>query len=339
MNQEIKKELDRFMKKLEKDEDKQVACLEVKKEDEVAIYMIIGEEEYPFTITCPQSKSEKFFFFSEENDLHDLIEQVNQQAEKKGSTLSSLLTHLVDLYLKENEGKQEEEDEEDEDNELYDDDVGLNFKEEAPKPKKTKEEQEIDEKVDRGKFLEIGSPQATLRLIKDLKNLQKAKPETLGFLAEPVKVKGEYENLYHWHVKLTSFDKDTDLYKDMMNFKKKTGQDHILLEMRFSSEYPHVPPFIRVVRPRFAFRTGHVTIGGSICMELLTKSGWSSTNDIESILIQIVAELVSGGARLDASNTQNYEYSESEAWDAFYRAARTHGWEISGLSSSMFPKV
>ena len=26
---------------------------------------------------------------------------------------------------------------------------------------------------------------------------------------------------------------------------------------------------------------GHVTIGGSICMEMLTKSGWRPTNDIE----------------------------------------------------------
>ena len=27
--------------------------------------------------------------------------------------------------------------------------------------------------------------------------------------------------------------------------------------------------------------TGHVTIGGSICMEMLTRSGWTPTNDIE----------------------------------------------------------
>lgn len=38
-----------------------------------------------------------------------------------------------------------------------------------------------------------------------------------------------------------------------------------------------MPPFVRVVRPRFQFRTGHVTIGGSICMELLTLSGWNSS--------------------------------------------------------------
>ena len=31
---------------------------------------------------------------------------------------------------------------------------------------------------------------------------------------------------------------------------------------------------MRVIRPRFAFHTGHVTVGGSICIELLTSSGW-----------------------------------------------------------------
>jgi len=73
-------------------------------------------------------------------------------------------------------------------------------------------------------------------------------------------------------------------------------------------------------------------------MELLTNSGWNSTNDIESILIQIRAELLSGGARLDPGTNNSFEYSEAEAWDAFYRAARTHGWNIDGLSKDVFPK-
>jgi ubiquitin-conjugating enzyme E2 Q len=48
----------------------------------------------------------------------------------------------------------------------------------------------------------------------------------------------------------------------------------VLLEIRFPPDFPWQPPFIRVVAPRFAFHTGHVTVGGSICMELLT-SAWS----------------------------------------------------------------
>lgn len=32
-----------------------------------------------------------------------------------------------------------------------------------------------------------------------------------------------YIRQYHWHVKLFGFDKDTELYKDMEQYKKKSG--------------------------------------------------------------------------------------------------------------------
>lgn len=66
------------------------------------------------------------------------------------------------------------------------------FEEDAPKqskPKKSKSEVEIDDKLDKGEFLEIGSPQATLRLIRDLKSIKASKPEQLGFDANPFKSK------------------------------------------------------------------------------------------------------------------------------------------------------
>ncbi len=42
---------------------------------------------------------------------------------------------------------------------------------------------------------------------------------------------------------------------------------------------------------------GHVTIGGSVCMEMLTKSGWTPTNDIEVKLLsfsQFMLDLIFG---------------------------------------------
>lgn len=75
---------------------------------------------------------------------------------------------------------------------------------------------------------------------------------------------------------------------------------------------------------RFQFHTGHITIGGSICMELLTPSGWRPTNDIESVIIQIRSEMIAGGARIDFS--QDYPYSAVEAKAAFTRVAHQHGW-------------
>jgi len=38
--------------------------------------------------------------------------------------------------------------------------------------------------------------------------------------------------------------------------------------------------------------------GGAICMELLTKHGWSSAYSLESLVLQIAATLVKGKARI-----------------------------------------
>ena len=95
-------------------------------------------------------------------------------------------------------------------------------------------------------------------------------------------------------------------------------------EVIFPENYPHEPFFIRVVSPRFAFRTGHVTIGGSICMQSLTPTGWSSARSLESFFVEIISLINQGDARLDTNNL--FPYSLQEAKDAFNRVARDHGW-------------
>eukprot|EP01118_Nematostelium_gracile_P001528 TRINITY_DN1157_c0_g1_i1.p1 TRINITY_DN1157_c0_g1~~TRINITY_DN1157_c0_g1_i1.p1 ORF type:complete len:351 (-),score=114.41 TRINITY_DN1157_c0_g1_i1:32-1042(-) len=329
----LEKEIEQWLEDLA--DEYQELFFELVEVNDDSIEMTVGEEEEAFSITYPKdypaNKEDRFFISSESSNLAELVERLNEVAEKGRIKISDLLNSAAEKYLKMSGGGK------DEDEELL---VGDAEEDKTvKKPKKSKEEMEIDRKLEDGAFLEIGSAQATMRLINDLKALRKQKPENLGFSADPVvDQKSGMENLYHWHIKLFGIDKDAPLYKDVQAFQKKTGQNHILLEMRFSKDYPHVPPFTRVVRPRFQFRTGHVTLGGSICMELLTNSGWNATNDIESILIQITAELVSGGARLDSGGGHNYEYSEQEAWEAFYRAASTHGWNVNGLNKDMFPR-
>lgn len=304
----------------------------------------LGEEEDAFTVTLPAQypkigRSDLFVVSSGAESLEEWVSVVNEWAEEnKGdsdSTLENLLTRSAEAYFEVFGDEDEDEDDESgiEDFLAEDDDMGMGGIDEPQQQQKeerelTKEEQELEDK----EFLEIGTPAATMRLVTDLKNIYRSNSQDLGFSVAPVTdAKSGLENLYHWHAKLFNFEKGSDLAKDMAKYQKKTGKDHILIELRFSGDYPFFPPFVRVVQPRFAFRTGHVTIGGSICMELLTMSGWNSTNDIESILIQIRAELLGGGAKLDPNMTGSFAYSESEAWDAFRRAAATHGWDISAL--------
>jgi len=202
--------------------------------------------------------------------------------------------------------------------------------------KKSQSLDKVDQEVAALRFAHSTSDAATLRLIQDLKALKRSQSKD-GFSAEPISVGGK-ANLYHWEIRL--FDFDGPLASDLEQYKRQTGKDYITLHLRFSGDYPFKPPFVRVVEPVFRFHTGHVTLGGAICMQLLTNSGWKPFNDIEQIVVQIRAEIGSpeGGARLETGASAS-AYNESEAWTAFYRAASNHGWDTNGLGPAMFPNV
>lgn len=167
------------------------------------------------------------------------------------------------------------------------------------------------------------------KILKDLVKVQKTTPlHELGWYIDESKI----ENLYQWIIELHSFDKSLPLSTDM----KRVGLTSIVLEMRFTENFPFSPPFVRVVKPRFLpFMSGgggHVTAGGAICMELLTNNGWLVTNAVESVLLQIRMAISSTDpkpARLEGrQGAGTGSYSSSEAIEAYKRACRTHGWVV-----------
>lgn len=114
-------------------------------------------------------------------------------------------------------------------------------------------------------------------------------------------------------------------YSDSMEYyTEETGRDTVLLEVLFPEDYPTGPPFIRVVYPRFHQYTGHITIGGSLCIQELTRSGWKPDFDLFTFVIMLRNLLVDGGALIDMDSGN--EYSEEEARAAFVRVAQAHGW-------------
>ncbi|KAK4228501.1 ubiquitin-conjugating enzyme E2 Q2 [Podospora fimiseda] len=141
----------------------------------------------------------------------------------------------------------------------------------------------------------------------------------------------QISNLFQWIVELHSFDASLPLAIDMKNYKVTS----VVLEIRFPKDYPFNPPFVRVVRPKFLpFMDGgggHVTIGGALCMELLTTSGWSPANSIESVLLQVRMALCStdpAPARLMKMSNSMGDYAIGEAVEAYIRAAGKHGWKV-----------
>jgi ubiquitin-conjugating enzyme E2 Q len=155
-----------------------------------------------------------------------------------------------------------------------------------------------------------------VKLLHEYKNIINKDPNILGF-----KVIIENDDLYKWIVKIFKFDDNFPITQDM----KKYNIDTINLELSFPQTYPFQPPFIRVLNPRFKYKTGHILSDGGICIELLTPSGWSSVYTIESILIQIKALIIEGDGRID-ENKWNIPYTLQEAKQGFERMARSYGW-------------
>lgn len=155
--------------------------------------------------------------------------------------------------------------------------------------------------------------QTNAALARDINNLMKT---DLGSLGMEIVLKEE-DNLNALCVKLFNFPEDSELHEDL----QKLSDKFVLLEMEFDG-YPFKPPFVRVISPRFKIHTGHVTVGGSICIDVLTSHGWSPALDIEKVLVIIKTTLTDGKGRIDHQNTS--KYTKTEAHEAFKRVLEIH---------------
>jgi ubiquitin-protein ligase len=132
------------------------------------------------------------------------------------------------------------------------------------------------------------------------------------------------DDLSIWDIIMTDFGDDAPITQDL----KQYGILSVAVEIRFPTtgeKYPIKPPFVRIVSPRFQFHTGHITVGGSFCIELLTPQGWSPVYKIESLLVTLKSMILSGGARLDPQKW-NVPYTLEESRTAFHRVAKQHRW-------------
>eukprot|EP01100_Stratorugosa_tubuloviscum_P008731 TRINITY_DN3631_c2_g1_i1.p1 TRINITY_DN3631_c2_g1~~TRINITY_DN3631_c2_g1_i1.p1 ORF type:complete len:202 (-),score=91.40 TRINITY_DN3631_c2_g1_i1:164-688(-) len=159
------------------------------------------------------------------------------------------------------------------------------------------------------------------RLHNELKELTTGKSMKEGFRVVP-----QEDNLFCWKIFLFDFPIETQIAQDLFMYESATGINEVQMEVLFPSDYPDSPPFLRVVRPRFFQHTGHITLGGSICIQDLTKSGWNPQNQLFQFIIMIRNLLVDGGALINMEEA-SIEYSVQEAREAFDRVAAAHGWQ------------
>ncbi|XP_078484506.1 ubiquitin-conjugating enzyme E2 Q2 [Ciona intestinalis] len=167
-----------------------------------------------------------------------------------------------------------------------------------------------------------GSVQASDRLLKELKAIYRSE----SFKQGCYNVELVNDSLYEWHVQILKVDPDSHLHADLKELKANGGQASIIMGVSFRDNFPFDPPFVRVVCP--VLTGGFVLGGGAICMELLTKQGWSSAYSIESLIMQIMATLVKGKARIQFGASSS-TYSLSRAQQSFQRLVQIHeknGW-------------
>ncbi|XP_027523558.1 ubiquitin-conjugating enzyme E2 Q1 [Corapipo altera] len=245
---------------------------------------------------------------------------------------------MLDQPLPAEQSTQEEVSSEEEDEEMPEDTEDLDhyeMKEEEPADGRKMEDEGIGkenlailEKIKKNQRQDYlngavsGSVQATDRLMKELRDIYRSPSFKGGYYA----VELVNDSLYDWNVKLLKVDEDSALHNDLQILKEKEGTDFILLNFSFKDNFPFDPPFVRVVSP--VLSGGYVLGGGAICMELLTKQGWSSAYSIESVIMQISATLVKGKARVQFGANKN-QYSLTRAQQSYKSLVQIHeknGW-------------
>jgi ubiquitin-conjugating enzyme E2 Q len=167
-------------------------------------------------------------------------------------------------------------------------------------------------------------------------------------------------NVARWQFKLAGFDDDLPggraLNADLARLQAEHGQSYLLCEASFPADYPARPFALRVVSPRCVWYTGHVTAGGSVCIEALTQTGsrnsWQPDFCVSGLLPLVKQNMVdveevmvrtatgpggrAGPLRIDFerqwhphARTPLVPYSDAEAQAAFARTEahhRANGW-------------
>ncbi|OHS98164.1 Ubiquitin-conjugating enzyme family protein [Tritrichomonas foetus] len=204
-----------------------------------------------------------------------------------------------------------------------DDDIILSDSFEEPTLRVEEQQPSKDEIIQEALVKRFNPKSGTaLRLLSDLKEIMKSNPKDLGFSTNPIG-----NDLFNWEVQLFGFEKGTPMYDDLIKYEKMTKRNYVQLQVTFPPDYPNIPPFVRVVQPRFMFHTGRVTIGGSLCTDILTLESWNPMYDIQGLMVNVTAEILNGKPRIDFSN--NSPYSLEEAKQAYLRVAHDHGWKTS----------
>eukprot|EP00727_Mastigamoeba_balamuthi_P012785 m51a1_g8129 putative ubiquitin-conjugating enzyme e2 q1 (254) ;mRNA; f:207641-209033 len=150
-----------------------------------------------------------------------------------------------------------------------------------------------------------------VRLQKDLISM-KNDPESKGrWSVELVE-----DDLQHWEVRVFEFDESSQLHKDLQQYKRAQGVDHVKLWFKFPDSYPIDPPFVMIRSPKIQ---GGSIFNGGLCVDVLMQN-WVAGIRPESLMLQIRQLLMEGHAHITGPG----EFGEKEARAGFDMAKNAH---------------
>lgn len=167
----------------------------------------------------------------------------------------------------------------------------------------------------------IINKRANRRIINEIRNLHKysdVKNNNYDIYYH-LEINEDNMQIFKMSLDISNFDDTSSLYSNFIKYGIKT----IDFEFRLPDEYPFKPPFIRIISPRFKYMTGHITIGGSICMEILTNQLWVPSLMLNKVVLMIIQNMISGGAELD-NKKYKIPYTYDEAMSAYKRMLVSH---------------
>eukprot|EP01060_Flectonema_neradi_P027290 TRINITY_DN3689_c0_g2_i1.p1 TRINITY_DN3689_c0_g2~~TRINITY_DN3689_c0_g2_i1.p1 ORF type:complete len:1081 (+),score=249.30 TRINITY_DN3689_c0_g2_i1:69-3311(+) len=123
-------------------------------------------------------------------------------------------------------------------------------------------------------------------------------------------------NAADWTVKMR-FPPDSSLQKQLTAYAQgiqDESADCLVICVRFSAQYPSVPPELTLKNPRLKYLSAAVSFGGRIAHGALTPSSWNSDCEISSILKDVHSMFERSTAEIckDTSHIRGYDAHDDD---------------------------
>ena len=166
-------------------------------------------------------------------------------------------------------------------------------------------------------------PPHTLRLLtRELRKFQGTEAES----SPNISVELILDRLDKWCVRLNFAHAAPEFHGILSQYAVAQGRTaSVDLEVTFPVVYPAVPPFVRVLWPKFERFSGHVTSEGALCTPLL-GSAWDPDFQMVDLFAELCRLIIEGQPSVCPTTRNGVKYSESEARKSFLRVMRAHGW-------------